>query len=353
MATEGRLSSGVMSYLQDTARMERLLAAPTAKSYDHCVVGLNQKLWLKLHSNERRSVSFLKALPEQTMIDKLAWRLRAIALKLNLGLPEVSWRALVDELLRGGHWPLSVGTLVFGRVRPKRRLSDSPFPYVYDTPLGDFRGQLQDGWLIELLLREQMEECIYDHPAVRIRSGDIVLDCGGHIGTFARFALDERGARQVVSFEPDKSNAACYRVNLEREIRDGRATLVEAGLWDQPGSLSFTPDNNGNSGSGVVSQVGELEIRTVTIDSVAEELGLDRVDFIKMDIEGAERRALAGSCSVLRNWAPRMAICTYHSEGDAEEIQQLVHCAQPIYRSAAREGQTYFYKGAEVPNQDA
>ena len=277
------------------------------------------------------------------MIDSLAWRLRAIALKFKLGLPEVSWFSLGDELLRGGHWPLSVGTLVTGNVRPKQRITDSPFPYIFDTPLGDFRGRLQDGWLIEVLLREQMQERIYDYPAVRIRSGDVVIDCGGHVGTFARFAL-ERGARQVVSFEADPSNAACYRVNLEKEVRGGRAILMEAGVWDEAASLRFAPDDKGNSGSGIVGQAGELEIQTVTIDGVAADLGLERVDFIKMDIEGAERRALTGASNVLKRWAPRMAICTYHAEGDAEAIEQIVHGARPTYQSAATESQTYFYE---------
>jgi len=277
------------------------------------------------------------------MINSLAWRLRAIALKLNLGLPEVTWGALLDELVRGGHWPLSVGALVSGKVRPKQHLARSPFPYLYDTPLGDFQGRLQDGWLIEILLREQMEECIYDHPSIHIRSGDVVLDCGGHIGTFARFAL-ERGARQVISFEPEPSNAACYRINLEKEIQKGRAVLIEAGLWDEPGSLMFAPDTIGNSGSGIVGQVGQHEIRTQTIDLVAEDLGLDRVDFIKMDIEGAERRALAGGAYVLKRWAPRMAICTYHAEGDADAIQKVVRNARPTYQSVADVSQTYFYE---------
>lgn len=188
-----------------------------------------------------------------------------------------------------------------------------------------------------------MEEGIYDHPSIRIRAGDVVLDGGGHIGTFARFAL-ERGARQVVSFEPDPSNAACYRLNLDKEIREGRAVLIEAGLWDQQDSLKFAPDAKGNSGSGIVGQAGELEIQTVTIDRVAEDLALDRVDFIKMDIEGAERRALAGGFSVLQRWAPRMAICTYHAEGDAEAIRQIVQTARPTYQAAATESQTYFYE---------
>ena len=278
------------------------------------------------------------------MIDSLTWRLRAIALKFKLGLPEVSWAALADELFRGGHWPVSVGTLVSGSVRPKQRINDSPFPYIYDTPLGDFRGRLQDGWLIGVLLREQMEDGIYDHPSIRIRPGDVVLDGGGHLGTFARFAL-QRGARQVVSFEPDPSNAACYRLNLDKEIRGGRAVLIQAGLWDKPESLKFAPNNKGNSGSGIVGQTGELEIRTVTIDGVAEDLALDRVDFIKMDIEGAERRALAGGSSVLGRWAPRMAICTYHAEGDAAAIRQIVQTARPTYQAAATESQTYFYEG--------
>lgn len=127
--------------------------------------------------------------------------------------------------------------------------------------------------------------------------------------------------------------------------------MIEAGLWDEPGSLRFSPDAKGNSGSGIVGQAGELEVRTSTIDGVTQELGLDRVDFIKMDIEGAERRALAGSASVLKRWIPRMAVCTYHAEGDAVAIQQVAYKAQPNYESAATGSQIYFYERTQIPHR--
>jgi hypothetical protein len=40
-----------------------------------------------------------------------------------------------------------------------------------------------------------------------------------------------------------------------------------------------------------------------------------------------------------------MAICTYHAEGDAEAIEQIVRGARPTYRSTATESQTYFCEG--------
>jgi FkbM family methyltransferase len=51
-----------------------------------------------------------------------------------------------------------------------------------------------------------------------VESGDVVIDVGGHLGTFTRFALDH-GARQVVGLEPEPRNVACFRRTFDREIR--------------------------------------------------------------------------------------------------------------------------------------
>jgi hypothetical protein len=57
------------------------------------------------------------------------------------------------------------------------------------------------------------------------------------------------------------------------------------------------------------------------------------VDFIKMDIEGSEREAVAGAAGTIRRHHPRMALCVYHLPDDAVVIPRLVTGISPQYRS--------------------
>lgn len=166
-------------------------------------------------------------------------------------------------------------------------------------------------------------------PEETIRTGDVVLDVGGHVGTFTRRAL-ALGASRVVAVEPDPVLAVCLRQNF---AGDSRVTVVEAAAWNESGALTLRwgPVNSGTSS---VITGGERigEVRAVTIDSLTKSLGLSRVDYIKMDIEGAEREALAGAAATLRAQRPRLMIDAYHRTDDMRVLPDLVNAAGPGYR---------------------
>jgi hypothetical protein len=62
------------------------------------------------------------------------------------------------------------------------------------------------------------------------------------------------------------------------------------------------------------------------------ELRLPRVDFIKMDIEGAEQKALAGAAATLRAFRPRMALAAYHNGArDLVALPETARRSQPAY----------------------
>jgi hypothetical protein len=68
------------------------------------------------------------------------------------------------------------------------------------------------------------------------------------------------------------------------------------------------------------------------------------VHFIKMDIEGAERHALAGARRILASHKPQLAICIYHAPDDPDVVPRVVHEANGSYRMFSRSGfQAYFY----------
>ena len=87
-----------------------------------------------------------------------------------------------------------------------------------------------------------------------------------------------------------------------------------------------------------------MTVRAVTLDDMIDELKLDRVDFIKMDIEGAERHALAGARRLLSAYKPRLAICIYHAADDPEVVPRVVREANDNYQTFRRGGfQAYFH----------
>jgi FkbM family methyltransferase len=146
-------------------------------------------------------------------------------------------------------------------------------------------------------------------------TGCIVVDAGSNVGAFSRWVLAQ-GAQKVICFEPSPQTVECLRRNLAAEIAAGRAVVISKGLWDAPASLSFDSANAGNPGGHhiVAESTGSVTVAVTTLDEVTGELGLDRLDYIKMDIEGAEQRAITGASRTLERFRPQMCVATEHTD---------------------------------------
>ncbi len=264
------------------------------------------------------------------------WRFQAVALKLRGELPTFSWRQIAYQFTSGDHQ--SSGESHRGRLaRVVKQGGEDPCPLLWSTPLGEIWGNADDQPALELAAREQLIERIYHNSTVAVETGDVVIDVGGHLGTFTRFSLD-RGARVVIVLEPEPRNIACFKRTFAAGLGRGEVVLIEAAAWHSTGVLRF-------SGEGLIGHVdgeGEMEVRAVTLDDIVAELALDRVDFIKMDIEGAELDALTGARQTIADFGPEMAISIYHRPGHEREIPHLVLAARPGYRLDATEEFAYF-----------
>jgi FkbM family methyltransferase len=205
--------------------------------------------------------------------------------------------------------------------------------HLFETPYGRWWIPEGDDWVLPFNLAEQKRE-IYGSGEYAVRSGDVVLDCGANVGVFTRVALN-RGARLVVAFEPAPENIESYRRNFHAEIAAGRVILVAKGVWDKQDVL-LLKRNPRNTASDTFVMEGDLSgaVRAplTTIDLAVAELKLDRVDYIKMDVEGAETRALAGARGTLAAFHPRLSIAAEHMAGDAEAIPQAVKEGWTGYR---------------------
>ena len=150
---------------------------------------------------------------------------------------------------------------------------------------------------------------------VSVRPGDVVIDGGGCWGDTALYFADQAGENgKVVSFEFLGENTAIFASNLRLNPKLGsRIQLVEEALWNASDqTLSF--DDNGPGTK--VGTVGAKAVRTVAIDDFVVKQKLPRIDFIKLDIEGAELQALQGASQTLKTFRPRLAVALYHKPDD-------------------------------------
>ena len=195
------------------------------------------------------------------------------------------------------------------------------------------RGERWNGkQLVAYLLAEQ-EVVAQPNDRNLVQPGEIVLDCGAHVGTFTHFAL-ERGAAKVVAVEPDPVNLECLRRNFRKEIAAGKVIVAPVGVWSSEGTFKLSL-GRGNFGmnSLVIDRGGEsIDVRTTTIDKLLTELGVGRVDFIKMDIEGAEPDAIRGGRETIARNGPILTVCSYHQQDHLWTIPLMIHEIRPDYR---------------------
>lgn len=134
-----------------------------------------------------------------------------------------------------------------------------------------------------------------------------ILDIGGNIGYIAMMLKKNFPESLVYSFEPIKNT---YEVFLEH-IRMNKIDVIaeNIGLSDEKGEFEYyySPDAPGNASLKDLSHrdtTQKIRANVTTLDNYVEEKQIKNVDFIKLDVEGAEFSALKGAENVLEKYAP-------------------------------------------------
>ena len=162
------------------------------------------------------------------------------------------------------------------------------------------------------------------------RPGDVVMDVGAHVGFFTLRAAKMVGEEGlVVAVEPEPHNFSLLVKNI-RLNGLGNVVAVRCALSDREGIAelhicgSYSVCHTMRPELFDHDYVGTLEVPTTTMDSLVRGLGLDRLDFIKMDVEGAELLVLRGGLETLRRFGPELAIAAYHDDELRAEVAGLL-----------------------------
>ena len=190
----------------------------------------------------------------------------------------------------------------------------------------------------------------------KVSQGDIVIDAGANEGILTLVYSKKAGsAGKVFAFEPDEKNVRNLQRNLELNENPQNVHLEQKGLWSRSDIKDFY--ESGSVGSSFFyeePQAVKRSIPVVSIDEFVKDQNLSKVDFIKMDIEGAEIEALLGARNTLLSMKPNMAIASYHiidGEPTHRKLEKFLEEIGSPYKSIFhKDGEIVTYVGPAVPD---
>jgi FkbM family methyltransferase len=183
------------------------------------------------------------------------------------------------------------------------------------------------------------EKVQYFIEELKFGKDEVFIDCGAFDGdTVDGFLECCSEYKQIIAFEPDTKN---FEKLKEKHSNNPKITLFLAGVYDEDSEVPFCEqyDKRLQVNSQIIDElhndnnyIANINIQVKAIDN----LNLEKITFIKMDIEGAELRALKGAEKTILRDKPKLAICIYHSNEDMIDIAEYIHNLVPEYELYVR-----------------
>lgn len=178
----------------------------------------------------------------------------------------------------------------------------------------------------------------FDFNIINFNKEEVFVDAGAFdLATsieFKRYCEEKDVEGYIYAFEPDGlSYVKCKEKILRNNYKN--IELINSCLWNEKAVLCFDEEGTGSS---AVSDNGKAFVQALPLD----EIGLRRnVTFIKMDVEGAELKALIGARKTIVKNHPKLAICIYHKPDDIYDIPSYIKELDPSYRLFIRHYSNY------------
>ncbi len=160
---------------------------------------------------------------------------------------------------------------------------------------------------VKYLLKAHSDKMKLYDDVLPLSEDESIVDLGAYDGDTIREFLTVTGGKykNIIALEPDEKN---FR-KLERKT-DGLPNLTRfnMGAWDKEETLYFAKKSGRNSR---LEETG-IPVNFNSVDNIVK----DKVTFIKMDIEGAELKALEGAKNTIAMYKPKLYVCAYHRNED-------------------------------------
>ena len=213
------------------------------------------------------------------------------------------------------------GSIIFGTVAKPSLHKAKHLMYVRPCQIND---------LIALFGRP--EERFVDQMIECLKPGDVVVDAGAYIGQYTMLASERVGPTgRVVAIEPDDENYKLLEKNIHSDA-SSNVHLLKAALGGKEGQAQFTSVGEDSAlctlkedwisdlypKTDLARRVKTVEVKT--LPHLMHQLGIDCVDLLKVDVEGAETQVFEGAGDCLRSGKVRRIICELH--GTRHEVKK-------------------------------
>ena len=167
----------------------------------------------------------------------------------------------------------------------------------------------------------------------------VIIDAGANIGLASIFFANRYPDATIIAIEPEVSNFGLLEKNVQPYPR---IKAVHAALWKENGEINLVDPGLGHHGfqttQGDNSQGKRSLVRAVTVDSLMKEMGIEHVDVLKIDVEGAEKDVFEHS----GNWIEKVDIIM------AELHDHLRGGCSAAFENASREFGDELIKGETI-----
>ncbi|HET7321458.1 MAG TPA: FkbM family methyltransferase, partial [Longimicrobiaceae bacterium] len=132
-------------------------------------------------------------------------------------------------------------------------------------------------------------------------NGGLLIDVGANYGYFTCLWADASATSRVIAFEASPRNEAGLRRNVESNGLDDRVSIDPRAVGRERSTMSFRMGPDGQTGWGHLSHgPSDVAVEVVTLDEFCSERGVEWVDVLKVDVEGADAWVLEGARRLLR-----------------------------------------------------
>ena len=156
--------------------------------------------------------------------------------------------------------------------------------------------------------------------AAELKRGGTFYDIGANVGFYSMLASVLIDPGKVFAFEPLPVNLSYLRKHLDLNGID-IVDVKEVAISDEVGAARFQTEKTGAMGR--LNELGNLQVKTSTLDSLIDSNEISPPNYIKMDIEGAEFKALQGAKRCFMEYRPKLFLGTHGAEVHCKCIQLL------------------------------
>jgi FkbM family methyltransferase len=233
---------------------------------------------------------------------------------------------------RGRGWLLRLSRLLLGRNAVS-----------FDIGGGTFlEGRLDDWMIVWTFMRRHEADAPFLRSLQFVRPGDVVFDVGANVGIWSMLAAKRAPSARVHAFEPVPELAERLRQHVA--LNDARGIVIHPwACGAENGSLPFFARYAENTGASSLARTSatevEIEVAVMTLDSYIATGRIERVDVMKVDVEGAEMLVFRGAHGLLSSEAAPMiffevndALCASFSTSGRDVKQLLADRGYGIFR---------------------